>query len=934
MFDTLKRELHLVEVAADLLNTEMVPLGEVNWEPEDKVCPSCGHQNCFRIKHEGDNFTSFARCFSEGTNWDVTGLASLVWGVKPYQAAKRLASEYGIVLPSSTSPMQELFNLVAEYYHQSLQETGSQTELGGKTPVEYQQEVRGHKFSTLQENLIGWSDGHLLDYLDSMGVDKAIIQESGMVNKRGQDFFQPKLFIYPHFVGKNVSHFTLKDPLKRVQYQLAKKYSLNDIQFYGQQTLANIASGPTIIVEGENDLLSVIERGHTGPVIGTDGQISKRQLEWIASSLKGRDVITIFDPDAAGDLYREKLGKLKSSFNSIKQIKLRIEDEDIDKYLRDGGDLQACLAGNSESCAVDLANSGISDSEEDDVESSLIEEKAGCYYKVRFKDGEPYLHKISNFTIKLHNIYIKGNEREREILIKRFDGKTSAPIKVTSDAKVSLKPFKTLVANAVDASFYGREEDMTSLWEHVYKTSNERVIYLTDGVGRLDEFNGWLFGDCFLSDSGARYNPDESGSIWLGHRDIGVKPLSIVSSNGGVESTSGIPRIGNALSSEEIEDLLKLFIQNLGRNLGNYGNAVMCIAWIWATVYSNVLIRKYGVFPFLFVWGKTRGGKSTIMGWLMSLLNMSDYGAITVKTYGSGVSFGRKLAYYHSLPMCIDEFRRDQPSIDLYPALRSWYDRVPVAVSDMKSSFSIIERKVNATIMCSGEDHFSDPAVRNRCISVRLAPEEQREMRETYTWIENYKSDFPSIGMQWIIDSATTDKAAIIADINTKIDTLKDLGINSRTAIIWAMIWVFGQKLCDKYNPDFDFSEHIKLATACDVEEQDEDDTLNKFWEVIEGLQTEDRPRINGDNIRREGGELYVWFPEVFRQFDRSLTSSVRESFSANAIRELIREQDYYVEAKDNRRPMGMKGVQRRVMIFDLNQVPEVLQRIAEAAGV
>ena len=72
----------------------------------------------------------------------------------------------------------------------------------------------------------------------------------------------------------------------------------------------------------------------------------------------------------------------------------------------------------------------------------------------------------------------------------------------------------------------------------------------------------------------------------------------------------------------------------------------------------------------------------------------------------------------------------------------------------------------------------------------------------------------------------------------------------------------------------------------------------------------------------------------MFRQFDRSLTSSVRESFSANAIRELIREQDYYVEAKDNRRPMGMKGVQRRVMIFDLNQVPEVLQRIAEAAGV
>lgn len=930
MFKTLKTELNLVEVIGDLLGCEMKLVSTDTYAPEDEVCPSCGHSKCFRVKHDGDNFSSFAKCFGEDKYWDVISFNSLISGTSQYVSAKDLAKRYKVSLPTTFSPLQELFNLAAEYYHTCLLETCSQSELGGRTPVEYQTEIRGHNSGTLSEFKIGWSDGGLVEYLESFGIDKQVIQESGLASRKGGDLFPAKLFIYPHFVGGNVSRFTQKDPLGRVQFQLAKKYYLNNSTFYGQQTLSRV--GPVIVVEGENDWLSVLEGGHEGPVLCANGSISREQLDWVSTNLKDRDVVTIFDPDPAGDVYREKFDKLKNRFSSLRQVKLRAELGDIDKYLKQGGgELTAVLGGAEGLSAVDFFTD--QDSEEEENEGLLnIQEKDGCYYKIKMnKDGEPSLVKISNFTMRLHNIYIHGQEREREIIVRRYDGKTSNPIKVTSDAKVSLKPFKTLVANAIDASFYGAEADLTTVWEHVYTTSTERVVYLTDYVGRLEEFHGWLFRDCFISDTGGKYLPDESGSIWLGYRDIGIKPVSIVSSDAGADTGIGIPRIGNRLPDEEVDGFLKSFIETLGRNLGNLGSALLCVAWMWSCTYSNVIFRKNRSFPFLLIWGKTRGGKTTITGWLRSLYDMSEQGAVTVKTYGSGVSFARRLAYYGSLPMCIDELRGDQESVNIYSAFRSWYDRVPKTVGDLKNSSKVVEAPVRATLMLSGEDHLSDPAARNRCIPVRLVSDESREMRETYNWIEARKDWLPSIGYKWICDSGQVDKAELVRQLSEKEGYLRDKGINPRTAIIWSIVYIFGMKLCDAYFPDFDYEAFILQEAMSDVESQEEDDTLTKFWEIVEGMQAEERAKITGDHIRREGGELYVWYADIQRIVEKEAPYSAREKFSSRAVREMIREQPYFV--KEDRRTMGVGEKQRRVMILDLTCVPEVLQRIADYLG-
>jgi uncharacterized protein YchJ len=50
-------------------------------------------------------------------------------------------------------------------------------------------------------------------------------------------------------------------------------------------------------------------------------------------------------------------------------------------------------------------------------------EKEGAYYKLKFKDGVPTSVKLSNFTVRLRNIFIQGQSREREVIFVREDGR-------------------------------------------------------------------------------------------------------------------------------------------------------------------------------------------------------------------------------------------------------------------------------------------------------------------------------------------------------------------------------------------------------------------------------------------------------------------------------------------------------------------------------
>lgn len=923
MFKEIKEAVDIVEGISKELNVAFKKIGEHTYEPEDHQCPFCGHKDCFRVKNDSEN--KFYNCFSCGANGDIITFIEKSRKIKPVEAARALAKEWKVQLPNNFSPVQEIFNLAAHYYYTTIKESGNKAyvELNKLTPLEYQTQIRRHKPETLEHFKLGWSDGGLVTYLKALGFENEILLQTGLVNRKGKDFLPAKVFIYPHYVNGQVSHFTFKDPLKQNEYQIKNSNKLNSHIFYNSDSLRGRET--VAIVEGENDLFSVHESGWPHAVIATIGQLSSQQIDWLANNLTGKHVITFFDSDNAGDKYREKIQAIRSKFASLAQIRL-IGHKDIDEYLVKGGKLDAAVAANNVSAEFEDLQ------EQQKVEDSLpvvtnIVEKDGCYYKVRYdKNNKPSLSKLTNFTIKLKNIFIRDHERTREVVFVRQDGTESEAMPVDSDSKVSLKNFRVFAANAIDGSFYGQETDLISMWEHVYSQGNERIVHVPEMVGRVEQFKGWLFRDLFISDTGLVTRPDEEGIIWFPGKSHGIKAMSLTVGVNGREKSGGIdiPTLESTSTEEERYDLLKGLVHNLAKNLGDVGMALTILGWAKANVYSNLMFPKVKGFPFLFFWGKHGQGKTVIARWIASIFNMEEHGYGTMPQYKSGVGFSRKIAYYASMPMIMDEIRADANTTDQYGTFRAWYDRSGRDLG-MKEDIRVRKQPVRSNFIFAGQDQFTDPATRQRCIPIRI-PISNRDTEVSYNWIEQRKGDLNKVGYHWILESTQVSQNALFEQYSRLDKQLVENGCESRSAKNWACVGLFAKSLSDEFFSSFNYYEYLFRVSRTNKEEEEGESMVAQFFSVMEGMLASEHNPFTGEHFRVEDGKLYIWIKEVFRLVQKEYRGITKENFTEGAIRAALSEEPYCI-GEGVKKPMGMNKTIHRVFIIDLKH-PQVLESL------
>lgn len=937
MFETIKAQVSLERVMADIADITLVEAGEWS-EPEDKTCPFCKHKDCFKVAPGNERYN----CFSCDENGDVISFVAAAYKVTPLEAAQSIIKQYGLEIPTSYNVVREITRLAADYYHQCLiEETGTFSILGGLTPMQYQTRVRGHSEELVRHSKIGWSDGGLIEYLRGVGFEDDVLETTGLLakSKKG-DFLPRRSFIYPHMVGGQVGHFTFKDPTKQLEYQVANKFKHQQWAFYGQNDVKNAHT--VVVVEGENDRLSVYPRLPEGwAVIACIGQISGAQVEWLVEHCVGKDIITIFDPDDGGDKYREKLLKAKGRLKSLRQVMLprtdnpEVQDPDIDDLLKSGANLMEIIEGarvdviEGSVPTVEISGQEVEIPAQPAGESSAngtIVESGNAYYRIRYKEGVPVKSKLTNFVIKLRNIYIQSDRREREVQFIREDNKRSRPVNVSSEVKVSLKSFKSLVANAVDGSFYGREDDLALLWDFVYQGVSEREVYLPSTVGHIREFHGWLFRDCFVGDDGSLSNRDSDGVIWVGGSSTsGIKPVAL--NDGGEVSENDIPDLVTDLDKDSRKEFEKDFVQKLAMNLGDIGVALTSLAWAKSCAYSDRIFDWRRDFPFLFLWGRHGRGKTYIAKWLAGLYGTGDCGYTTISGMKRSVGFFRKLAYYASLPVIIDEIRADRDTIEMYGTFRSWYQRSGRTLG-IKEEFGIREQKVLSTFIFAGQDQFTDGALRQRCIPIRI-PITNRELENTFRWIEGRRHDLSAIGLEWILEASKANWPEMVERMQLLNTELRDAGCPQRTSLNWAMVAEFGRDLAREHFPEFDFLTYIKNASQEDTAEQEMEDVLAQFFQVVEGLQAAENAKICSSHVTLgSGNELYVWMTEVFRIVEKELVHSAREEFSKKAILELLKEEPWCIST-DARQVMA-DGVQRRVLKFNLENAPEYVKVLGE----
>ena len=317
-------------------------------------CPFCKGHDCFRITPSKGLYYCH-QCTGGEKGGDIFTFVARVKNCSKLEALEDLAASCGYEMAPATKgtnkedprqkereTLQTIRNAAAEYYHKSL--------LKDQNALRYQTRERNHSLDVLKAFQVGYSDGRLHEHLARQEFPRELRLKSGLTNiheGRERDYFSKGLYIYPHrSLSGQVGHFTQKDPSGKKKYQLSNDFKDPECVFYNMPALKS--KGPVIQVEGENDLLTVVDRCGFPNVIAGIGRLSKTQLGHMAKWAPGKTLFVCSDNDKGGENYREdvrkaleslclppRLAKIsKEPMTTLKFMRFDPKFNDIDDYLK------------------------------------------------------------------------------------------------------------------------------------------------------------------------------------------------------------------------------------------------------------------------------------------------------------------------------------------------------------------------------------------------------------------------------------------------------------------------------------------------------------------------------------------------------------------------------------------------------------------------
>ncbi|GAG30813.1 unnamed protein product, partial [marine sediment metagenome] len=174
--------------------------------------------------------------------------------------------------------IQELKQLAVAYYEHVHQNRTAELAyaVGGEsfTAVDYFRR-RGHSTETLDHFHVGLADGHFYQFALGQGYTQNELRRAGLLKPNSpRDYWSAGLVLFPHCVDGQVSHFSQKDPSGRYGYQAKNEHRHPGCLWQNQDAARNVTE--LLLVEGENDLLSVAGKASYEAVIACNGSLSQR----------------------------------------------------------------------------------------------------------------------------------------------------------------------------------------------------------------------------------------------------------------------------------------------------------------------------------------------------------------------------------------------------------------------------------------------------------------------------------------------------------------------------------------------------------------------------------------------------------------------------------------------------------------------------------
>jgi len=262
-------------------------------------CPKCGHHDCCTITPG----VMAVNCFSPGC---ISGNhLKFIFEVLGFSAelAQAIGEFYNHpyvedIQLNAKNRLFEIRDIAAKFYHKQFMENDN--------ALTYQVQVRKHNIDTLRLFQIGYSSNFsiLRESLYILGYVEDEIKEAAVWLPEG-------LIVYPiiDFSNKKVYRLTTKNPFG-VTYKDKPIKAFSTGFKTSMMTTPSLNFESVILVEGENDLISIFENTPSASVMAMCGKLSKEQIEVLGSVLSKFDkVYCMFDNDDAGAEYENTINE-------------------------------------------------------------------------------------------------------------------------------------------------------------------------------------------------------------------------------------------------------------------------------------------------------------------------------------------------------------------------------------------------------------------------------------------------------------------------------------------------------------------------------------------------------------------------------------------------------------------------------------------------
>lgn len=535
-----------------------------------------------------------------------------------------------------------------------------------------------------------------------------------------------------------------------------------------------------------------------------------------------------------------------------------------------------------------------------------------CYWWSYQKDGVDHHVKCSNFTLEILATFDDPGGCNRMVRFFSEHGKPSAHVMISPAEMPSVQKFKEWCISRGNFLWYGSDKPLTALWESLFLEHGDRIIYRPDHVGWIHHGEMWLFGNCAITKNGEIIRPDEESIIYHPISKEGYCAMGPEGDNRGRIAKDRRPMIhlGSGPSLSDISSMLC-------ENFGSFAPAVG-VGWVIGSAYSADLWSLYNAFPFLFLFGKRRGGKSTLARYLCSMCGIESEGESIAESTQNYIA--RSMSYYSSLPLWLEEYRNEREIVRKGAYLRSAYNRAS-AGKGIKAEFGTRQIDCRSTLLICGEDTPNDPAMLSRCVILGI--DEKDRKGHLYRKLQGMWTQFSSCFVSLI-----QDREKRVPRIREQVVEVQNYlvkgGVNDRTACNWSIPIACYLNVVGESKEFARWSvEQAKLAHAVSEDET----SVNQFLEDI-GVMFRAGKLSAQTDLRIDPDAVYIRMTDCYNKWVEDARRRNIEPMKRSTVEHSLKDVPGF-SGKKNVRISDATGPVKCVK-FDLNdKSPSCLRELA-----